>query len=231
MNIYILTFLLSTYLICTEVLKQAEELCTIISEVSSEDLNWKVSFKINALYEQRADGSRPRYAFCTSSIVLGSPLLSTVVTLISKDEISKDEISEAEIARAKEKELERDYQEKLMAVSSRILIIFQDARARKIHLFLQQELNSYRMYDIIQLIEEDLGGRDKLKKQFSSNTEVNRFYESVNHPDVFGIYARHTTQKDKPPSNKPMYPEEAKSFVLRIANSWFEQKCIDYSKS
>jgi len=220
-------------LICTEVLKQSEELCTIISEVSSEYLNGKVSFKINALYEQRADGSRPRYGFCTSSIVVGSPFLSAVVALVSKDEIS-----EAEIARAKEKELERNYQEKLIAVSSRILIIFQDACARKIHLFLRQELNAYSMYNIIQLIEEDLEisvgllgkgrGRSLLTKILCvSKTRVTRFYESVNHPYVYGNDARHIAKKDKPPENEPMYLDEARSFTLQVTNSWFEKKCSE----
>ncbi len=80
-------------LICTEVLKQAEELCRIISQVSSNCSNRKTSFKINALYEQKSDGSRPRYGFATSSLVLGSPSLSTIIEVISKDVTSKNVIS------------------------------------------------------------------------------------------------------------------------------------------
>jgi hypothetical protein len=86
------------------------------------------------------------------------------------------------------------------------------------------------MYNIMQLIEEDLGGRDQVKKKLSSNTEVNRFYESVNHPDIFGDHARHITKKKQPPSNPPMYPDEAKGFVMRVANLWFEQKRISHNK-
>ena len=86
------------------------------------------------------------------------------------------------------------------------------------------------MYNIMQLIESDIGGREQLKRQLSSKEDVNRFYESVNHPDVFGNEARHITNKEKPPSNIPMYPEEAKGFVNRVVDLWFEQKQASQGK-
>ena len=99
---------------------------------------------------------------------------------------------------------------------------------------MRQELYAYSMFNIVQLIEEDIEisvglpreGRHLLTKILCVNKKrVTRFYESVNNPYVYGNDARHIAKKDKPPEHEPMYLEEARSFTLEVANSWFERKC------
>ncbi|NMF56920.1 hypothetical protein [Pseudanabaena yagii] len=159
------------------------------------------------------------------------------ITVTEQIPTSEEEIS---ILKLEQEKLEDAYQDKLVQDSSRILLILQDERARKIHQFLHQELNAYHMYNIIQLIEEELEiseglhgrGRSLLTKILSINkTKLTRFYESVNHPYVFGNDARHIAKKDKPPENEPMYLDEARLFTLQVANSWFEKKCSENYQS
>ncbi len=74
-------------------------------------------------------------------------------------------------------------------------------------------MNAYSMFNIVQLIEEDLEisvgllgkreGRKLLTKILRVNKErVTRFYESVNHPYVYGNDARYIAKIDKPPEHE-----------------------------
>ena len=214
----------------TEVWKQAERLCDILAEVSlsevrSRVLSASINFKLGDLYEQREDGSRRTHVF-----VYGAPIGASAGASVGGAEFSvivtsTPEITEEERARLEAERLEREYQEKLALVSSRVVSAFRDERALKVYRFLQQDLTPTRMYHIYELIRDDFGGN---MNSLASDKDWTRFTRSVNHQEVFGDDSRHIASKEKPPAN-PMSLSEAQAFISKVADSWFRQKCVDDS--
>lgn len=207
---------------CFEIWTRVNQIRDIVCEISS-GFNAVLSFKLGTVYEQKEDGSRHGTVFRSG--------VAPVLRLFAHD-VSwtvTPEISEEEKARLKAERFEREYQDKLALVSSRVLPALRDDRALKVHRFLQQELTPLRMGHIMDLIEADLGGGLKsLAAKNELGNKLSRFSRSINHPEVFGDDSRHITSNQEPPAN-PMSLSEAQIFVARIANLWFEQKCIDDS--
>jgi len=69
---------------------------------------------------------------------------------------------------------------------------------------------------IIELIQDECeGGIGK----YASGNQLSRFNHSINHPDVFGLKARHAVSAKEPPP-KPMDYAEAKAFAWNIGALW-----------
>lgn len=219
----------STYLIsdnfdslstCFEIWTRVNQVRDIVSEISS-GLGAGVGFQLGTVYEQKEDGSRHGTVFRSRV----APILK--LSASSGTWTVNPEFSEEEKLRLEAERLEREYQNKLDLVSCRALLALRDARALKVHRFLQQELTPLRMGHIMDLIEANLGGGLKsLAAKNELGNKLSRFSRSINHPEVFGDDSRHAIPKGEPPA-KPMSLSEAQIFVARIANLWFEQKCID----
>ena len=201
----------------SEVWKLAERVRDVTSEVSSTIPGASVSFSLGDLHEQKEDGSRSKHMFVSVSMAaqLKMTAHAVVVKVTPSTEISKEEKARLEAERR-----EREYQEKLALVSSRVSSAFLDERALKVHRFLQQELTPQRRGHIMDLIQDD-PGQDLAS--FASKRNLSRFYRSINHPDVFGDESRHITSNEEPPPN-PMSLGEAQTFVSNVADSWFRRK-------
>lgn len=223
---------------CSEVWKKVNEIRSIIVEISL-GLGADISFKLSTVYEQKEDGSRHGTVVAT-----GQPGLLTISAEGGTWTLNPP-ISEEEKLRLEAERLEREYQEKLALVSSRLLPALQDDRppderpSLQIHRLLNQDQTPLYMGHIMDLIANDLGGRDELEDFISNSPSiqgkdlVNRFYGSINNPKVFGYTSRHITGKNKKkksrnrPKWEPMYSSEAKVFVSRAANLWFKRKCVE----
>lgn len=202
-----------------EVWKLAEEMCEGISELSSgPDTN--VSFKLDKLYEHHKNGSQSRYIFGCGKVETLS-LLTATATVTSTIEISEEEKN-----KLRDEQLEREYQEKLTRVTSRLVPALQDKCVLRVHRLLQLELSPKRMYDIFELIQDDFGKQGKKLTLLATKDEQKRFTRSVCHPEVFGEDSRHIVSKVEPPPN-PMSLKEARTFILNFADLWFKQKFLD----
>jgi hypothetical protein len=99
---------------CCKVWEKANEIRSIISEISS-GLDAGVSFKLGTVYEQKEDGSRHGTVFRS-----GQPGLLTISAEGGAWTLNPP-ISAEEKLRLEAERLEREYQEKLALVSSRLL--------------------------------------------------------------------------------------------------------------
>lgn len=223
---------------CSKVWGKANEIRNIISEISS-GCNAVVGFNLGIVYEQKDDDSRHGTVFRS-----GQPGLLSISADGGTWTLNPP-ISAEEKLRLEAERLEREYQEKLALVSSRLLPALQDDRppderpSLQIHRLLNQDQTPLYMGHIMDLIADDLGGRDELEDFISNSPSiqgkdlVNRFYGSINNPKVFGYTSRHITGKNKKkksrnrPKWEPMYSSEAKVFVSRAANLWFKRKCVE----
>jgi hypothetical protein len=156
----------------TEVWEEAKRIRDIVSEVSNWFPNVSISFQLDSLYEQKENGSRSRHVFLSATSI-GSSSTIGVLTVTSTSEISEEER-----ARLEAEQLEREYQEKLALVSSRLVSAFRDERALKVYRFLQKDLTPARMYHIYELIRDDFGAN---LNSLASKKDWERFTRSVNH--------------------------------------------------
>jgi hypothetical protein len=80
------------------------------------------------------------------------------------------------------------------------------------------------LFRIYEVIEADAGGQHSLqKKDWGSNTDLNRFKHSANSIEVAGDAARHGKEDKLPPSN-PMTIEEAFTYVNNLIQAWLASK-------
>jgi len=193
-----------------EVWKIAKKMRDLIDEISKSTLG----FKLGNLHEQKEDGSRNQHVFASGSLSTGSMSINSTVDITG-------EISEEERARSEAEHQDYQYQKKLAPLVRLVSACFRDERCLRVYLLLKQELTPPRMFNIFELIRDDLG---KNLNRLASNNDLKRFKTSVNHQQVFGDESRHTASKEEPPPN-PMSLEEAQDFISKIADSWFEQKC------
>lgn len=208
----------------SEVWELAGRVRDVVSEVSEIFPDANISFDLsNVVYEQKDDGSRRRthYVPAGSMFAIGLSIAFEVTEAI----VLQKDTSEEERARLDAEHKERQYQEKLNRVRYRLLPVFHDERALKVHHLLQQELTPGVMYKIHELIQDDLG--EKLNS-LASHNQWKRFTRSVNHQAVFGDAARHATLKAEPPAN-PMTLSEAQDFIRKVADLWFKQKYAGYT--
>lgn len=56
---------------------------------------------------------------------------------------------------------------------------------------------------------------------FANDAQINRFGHSINHPEVFGLTARHAVSRQQPPAD-PMTYDEARLFARRVGESWLD---------
>jgi len=231
-RIYLISDNFDSLSTCFEIWTRVNQVRDIVSEISS-GFGAGVGFQLGTVYEQKEDGSRHGTVFRSGV----APILE--LSAGGGTWTVTPEISEAEKLRLEAERLEREYQDKLALVSSRVLAALRDERALKVHRFLQQELTPLRMGHIMDLIKEDLGGSRPELKNFISNSTfidsgqlVERFYYSINYSEGFGDDARHITEL--PTTNrrpKNMSPSETRIFISSVANLWFEWKCIDDSNA
>lgn len=137
----------------SEIWMEAKRIHDAIAEVSDGTLGVERSFKLSNLYEQKEDGSRIRQQLVIMTIKPGN-----VIRISAKIEQSPTrENSEEDRAKLEAERQEHEYQERRALVSSRVLSIDRDERALKVYRILQQDLTPKLMYDIYDLIKDDLG--------------------------------------------------------------------------
>ena len=70
--------------------------------------------------------------------------------------------------------------------------------------------------NIVELVQDACHGD---VRRFASKAEITRFKRSINHPEVFGLTARHAVSSESPPPD-PMTYDQARLFARRVGESW-----------
>lgn len=95
-------------------------------------------------------------------------------------------------------------------------------------IILKEKYKWQKLYPILELIQEDLGGRQDIqihKKGWATPKDLRRFRNTSNNPDEIGLDSRHINKrKGEPSKDKPMPLSEAENFINRIANHWLNEK-------
>ncbi|MFZ5635469.1 MAG: hypothetical protein ACOY82_02670 [Pseudomonadota bacterium] len=104
-------------------------------------------------------------------------------------------------------------------------IVRQDETVRDVFEYLQGALNDWsNLGRIIEAIEHDLGGREKLLATGWADSEsLKSFGATANNPRVAGATARHGARRFDPPK-KPMEIHQARIMVLEVARHWIVAK-------
>lgn len=80
------------------------------------------------------------------------------------------------------------------------------------------------LYKIYELISKDTGGGDAIAdKGWATKTELRRFTNSMNNPNVLGDQARHAASSATPPA-QPMSIPDARVFVEKLLKAWLIEK-------
>lgn len=171
-----------------------------------------IAFNLEHILETQEDGSSQKH--CFAAVVMSASTVLTLnghaLTIGTPEEIEKQRIK-------------REEQEKREKVRETVKLIATSSKYDQVQLvldLLKGQLTPLITGHIFDLIEDDIGSDIKL---LSNKTKIRRFTRSINHPDIFGVEARHIVSRQPPPPD-PMNLEEAKEFIKELVNKWVEQK-------
>ena len=96
--------------------------------------------------------------------------------------------------------------------------------AKALRLFGAKVHNWVSLYRLYEVIEEDIGGIDKIANLgWATKASLKRFKHTANSPGAVGDASRHGKESTIPPT-KPMDLSEARSLIELILHNWLGQK-------
>lgn len=96
--------------------------------------------------------------------------------------------------------------------------------AKALRLYGSDEHNWVSLYRIYEVIEEDVGGLDKIiNNGWATKSSIKRFKHTANSPSTVGDDSRHGKESSTPPSN-PMDIGEARALVEFMLHNWLKSK-------
>lgn len=100
------------------------------------------------------------------------------------------------------------------------------AVANALRIFGTRPLTWTNLYNVYELVREDVGGHTIDKLGWASARELGRFRMTANDPTIIGDEARHGGAKKIQwgTSSKPMPHDEAKDLVRRLLRCWIDSK-------
>lgn len=195
----------------------ASRVQSIVREAGQSDPNVSLDFVIASIWETCPNMQLRKHVFSvgqSASLCALSGVGGGVVVNPTLD------VSEEEQKRIDAERQEAEYQARLRRTAIRVVSAFRDERARQVQRLFQRELTPQTMGHIADSIQDDIGGA---MKNLLSRSQLERFYRSINHPEVFGEHARHIVSGHEPPPN-PMNLGEARQFTRNLAERWMEMK-------
>jgi len=189
---------------------------SIITEVTRDDPDIAMTFRVGSVLEEVANGEFRKHAFMT--------IRATSVSLISVNAALTVEraplLSNADRERVENEQKEQAYLSKRRKATARFISAFTDERALQVQRLPRNQLTTQSMWHIFELIQEDMG---PAMRDLVPHNRQTRFERSINHPLAFGQQARHAVLKVEPPP-KPMGLDEARAFIQELAARWLEIK-------
>jgi hypothetical protein len=103
-------------------------------------------------------------------------------------------------------------------------IALRDPRVALAFELFAREPNWYDLYNVLDVIEEDIGGEKVLEhKGWAPASELKRFTATANNLTALGFEARHARDAWQPPKT-PMTLDEAVDLLRRLLTSWLATK-------
>ncbi|HLX97279.1 MAG TPA: hypothetical protein VKR62_01165, partial [Roseiarcus sp.] len=199
-----------------QVYELASKAQSIITEVTQDDPDIAMTFKVGQVLEEVANGELRKHVFATfRAASVSVPSVTAILTVGQAPSLSA-----ADRERIENERKEQAYVSKRRKATARFVSAFIDERALQVQRLLRNQLTTQSMWHIFELIQDDMGGA--IKDLVSQNRQT-RFERSINHPLAFGQQARRLISKAEPPP-KPMGLEEARAFVRDLATRWLEIK-------
>lgn len=96
--------------------------------------------------------------------------------------------------------------------------------AKALRLFGTEDYNWVNLYRLYEVIEDDVGGMDKIiKRRWVTKGAIKHFKHTANSPTATGDASRHGKESTTPPSN-PMELGEARALIEMILHNWLRFK-------
>lgn len=195
----------------TEVVRLAARM----RDVKSCNPDIDCTFSLKVVIDRSGDKPRKHYYLTIHESLL---LQSSMEVSLAPDQ----EPTAEERARQEAERRERDYIALRGKALSRVLSAVHDQKALDVQKLLHEELSPVVLGNIVEIIQADLG--PDMRELMSRKQQV-RLERSLNHPEVFGLTARHAVSNAQPPPD-PMFLEEARAVVRAIAEQWLARKAV-----
>ena len=195
-----------------QVWEEAKRIRNLFSEVTEIDTAFTLGPVLDLSFEKP---KRHHFLEAKSGIIVTASI-DAILTVSPPDNLSEEELVEYNKRRA-----EQEYKNKLEAQLAKLEPAFREPRAGKLLQLLKRKSHTGEsLYKIYELAEGHPSRRNKFRERFGIlEIDFKRFSDAVHNPIVSGELARHAYE-DRPKTDNPMTIEEAKSFVLNIANRW-----------
>lgn len=168
---------------------------------------------IGAIQSKQPDGRVNKHIFAEGQTAISVTMSGIgTVTVTSNPDIAEEErqrlIEEAEVKAAERKR---------MSIIRRASAALQRPRILEVMKLMNiPKPTTTELGHIIELVQDECGGGIG---KYASRNQLKRFDRSINHPDIFGLEARHAVSAEEPPP-KPMDYAEAKEFARNIGALW-----------
>lgn len=173
-----------------------------------------LGFALGAVQSKQPDGTINKHLFAELHEEINL-FFSATVTLTRNPAISEAEhqrlIAEAE-AKADE--------QKRLSIIRRASAALQRPRILEVmEIMNTAEPTTTQLGHIVDLVQDECGGD---LGRYATRKQLKRFNHSINHPQVFGLEARHAVSAEDPPP-KPMDFAKAIEFARSIGRSWLAE--------
>jgi len=173
-----------------------------------------VGIAIGAVQSNLPDGTTNKHIFAEVRAAI-SATISASVTVTRNPAISEAEhhrfIAEANAKAAEQKKLTTIRLASAALQRPRILEVME--------LMNIATPTTTQLGHIVDLVQDECEGD---LQRYASRKQLKRFNHSINHPEVFGLQARHAVSAEDPPP-KPMEYAEAREFAHYIGRTWLSE--------
>lgn len=194
--------------------EEANKIKNVIRDLSTFLPVGNIAFNLEHLLEMHDDGSVNKHHFATVVVPATARLTLTgyapTVFVGTPEEIERQR---------KEKEGE-EKKENIRETVKLVGVAMENDKVRLVYDLLKGQLSPLIMGHVFDIIKDDIGGE---VKKLATKSKITRFNRSINHPDIFGMEARHMVSQQEPPAD-PMNLDEAKEFIKELVNRWVEKK-------
>jgi hypothetical protein len=191
---------------------------SIILRHCSEIEEYELGIEFGSIEFRHPDGRIDRHIIAeagTFSISASNVTMSGTATVTRTPDISEEEYRRLTAEAA-----ERDAEQRRNAIIRRVSAAVQDPMVLEVmELMKIEEPSTTQLGHIVDLVREACNGK---MDAFATRNELIRFFRSINHPEVFGLNARHAVSNEEPP-RRPMDLVEATALAHRIGANWLAQ--------
>jgi hypothetical protein len=173
----------------------------------------KLGIQFGAVRQHNPDGSTNRHGFAEVHETI------TIRDTVTAAAIRNPALSEEEHQKLLAEAAARAEEQKRNAIVRRAAAALQNSRVLEVmELMSIPEPTTTELGHIVDIVQNACGGNFG---KYTTTTRLGVFTNSINHPTVFGLGARHAVSNKVPPP-KPMTFEEARAYAKGIGAAWLK---------